>query len=218
MGFWRPTAQTCSAIPDVEHPILDGSLLAEIPYLNHQALARRIITSLAFHAYGEWHFWMQTGDHGELLLKMKGTPAEAVYFAREAESENDLYLHLFDLLAQRACWPSLMKARSGIIGSRIRSPKKPDPDEEIESRCDALLRERDVGTPRLYGKTPSRAPDAFNSEGRKSRPALGRCRTAFNKRASVVTRSGCSSVAPPSLLARAAERGKDEDQRRPDRQ
>lgn len=89
--------------------------LSDIPYLNHNALTGRVITSLAFYVDGDWHFWMQAGERGELLFKMKAWPAESVYFAVEPESENDIYLHFIDFLAQSACWPSLMKARSGMI-------------------------------------------------------------------------------------------------------
>lgn len=87
--------------------------LAAIPYVDATALAGRFLPSLAFHDDG-WRLWMAAGENGEMLLEMKGVPAEACYFAKQAEAPDDLYLSFFDFLAQRTNYVQLQRAFGGI--------------------------------------------------------------------------------------------------------
>ncbi|KQN93551.1 hypothetical protein ASE95_00960 [Sphingomonas sp. Leaf231] len=87
--------------------------LAAIPFLDTSALAGRFLPSLAFHDDG-WRLWTAAGERGEMLIEIKGVPAEACYFARQAEAAGDLNLPFFDFLAQRANFMALQRAFAGI--------------------------------------------------------------------------------------------------------
>ncbi|WP_440983445.1 hypothetical protein [Shinella sumterensis] len=89
------------------------SQLAVVPYINTRVLAGRFLPSLAFHDDG-WRLWIASGNQRELLIEMKGVPAEACYFARQAEAPGDLRLPFFEFLAQRANYLQLQRAFSGI--------------------------------------------------------------------------------------------------------
>jgi hypothetical protein len=90
-------------------------MLDEIPYLDHATTAGRFLSSLTFYDRGDWHFWMLAGEPGhQRLFKMKGWPAEAVYFAREAVEATDLYLSSVDFIGRIACYAELQKAVGGI--------------------------------------------------------------------------------------------------------
>lgn len=89
-------------------------LLKDIPYLNHDVLAGRFLSSLTFYDAG-WHMWLPAGEPGDMrLFKMQGQPAEACYFAREPEGEQDLYLHFLDFVARYACYREIQKPVEGI--------------------------------------------------------------------------------------------------------
>lgn len=88
--------------------------VADIPFIDLARLDGRIITSLHFHHEGDWHLYISTEEPGS-LIKVKGVPAEGVYFAAAPAHEDDLYLHVIDFLAQCASHKDLMKARSGLI-------------------------------------------------------------------------------------------------------
>ena len=87
--------------------------LETIPFLDKSALKGRFIPSLTFHEVN-WRLWIAAGNHGEMLLEIKGVPAEACYFAKEAVSQNDFYIPFFDFLAQRFNFPQMQRAFGGI--------------------------------------------------------------------------------------------------------
>jgi hypothetical protein len=87
--------------------------LKTIPFLDGSSLHGRFIPSLNFHDV-DWRLWVIAGNQGEMLVEIKGVPAEACYFAREAESQNDLYIPFFEFLAQRVNFPKMQRAFAGI--------------------------------------------------------------------------------------------------------
>ena len=91
------------------------AMLDEIPYLDHATIAGRFLSCLTFYDEGDWHFWMLAGVPGDQhLFKMKGWPAEAVYFAREPVEAGDLYLPSIDFTGRIACYSEVQKAVGGI--------------------------------------------------------------------------------------------------------
>lgn len=91
------------------------AMLDEIPYLDHATITGRFLSCLTFYDEGDWHFWMLAGEPGEQrLFKMKGWPAEAVYFAREPVEASDLYLPSIDFTGRIACYSEVQKAVGGI--------------------------------------------------------------------------------------------------------
>lgn len=90
-------------------------LLSEIPYLNHEALAGRFLSSLMFLDNGEWHTWLVAGAHGDQrLFKMQAWPAEACYFAREAAQPGDLTSPAIDFTGRIACYFDVQKVVTGL--------------------------------------------------------------------------------------------------------
>lgn len=99
------------------------AMLGEIPYLDHATIAGRFLSCLTFYDEGDWHFWMLAGEPGDQhLFKMKGWPAEAVYFAREPVEAGDLYLPSIDFTGRIACYSELQRRRaaSGTTSSTCR--------------------------------------------------------------------------------------------------
>ncbi len=89
------------------------SQLAKTGYINTLDLEGRFIPSLSFHD-GDWRLWIAAGNQDEMLLEIKGVPAEACYFSRQAEAPTDLFLFFLDFLAQRANYLEMKYAFGGI--------------------------------------------------------------------------------------------------------
>src|SRR5690348_1547419 len=85
--------------------------LAKIPYLDVSTLRGRTLSTTSFYDDGEWHLWLPVGD---TLVKINGWPGEGFYFGREAESPADIRLKFLEFIAQRACWPAVLPAVSGL--------------------------------------------------------------------------------------------------------
>jgi len=87
------------------------SELKKIPFLDAANIAGRVVTTLCFWERGEWHMWL---PHAAGVIKLRGEPAEADYFARMPEKGTDIYLEFLNFLTQRACWRSVMRPVDGI--------------------------------------------------------------------------------------------------------
>jgi hypothetical protein len=87
------------------------SELAKIPFIDSGNVGGRVLTTLTFYEEGEWQMWfpLPTG-----LIRMKGEPGEADYFARMPEKDTDIYLDFLNFMTQRACWVDAMRAIDGI--------------------------------------------------------------------------------------------------------
>jgi hypothetical protein len=87
------------------------SELIKIPFIDSENIGSRVLTTLTFFEKGEWQMWfsLPTG-----LIRMKGEPAEADYFAREPEKDTDIYLDFLNFMTQRACWADAMMFIDGI--------------------------------------------------------------------------------------------------------
>jgi len=81
--------------------------LAKIPFIDAENLFGRTIATLSFFEKGEWHLWVPGGDAG--LIKISGWPAEGYYFGDQAEKDTDAYLDFFNFIAQRCCWPPVVR-------------------------------------------------------------------------------------------------------------
>jgi len=93
-------------------PAISLSDLAKIPHIECGNLQGRTIATLTFFVDGEWQLWLPT-EKG--LLCLKGQPAEGFYFARQPELPTDVYLHFLDFIAQRGCWPSVVRSLRGLM-------------------------------------------------------------------------------------------------------
>jgi len=87
--------------------------IAKIPYIDHQHLYGREISSLTFFVNGEWQLWISAGER-IIPLKAAGL-SEGFYFAKEPESQADVYLNFLNFIAQHACWPSARKPLDGLM-------------------------------------------------------------------------------------------------------
>ncbi|MCF6148183.1 MAG: hypothetical protein E3K37_05945 [Candidatus Kuenenia sp.] len=88
------------------------SELSKISHVNSSDLKGRFLASLTFFSQNEWEMWVPAG--GE-LIRMKGWPAEAFYFAEEPEKESDIYSYFLNFLAQRANFSFIQKPYSGLV-------------------------------------------------------------------------------------------------------
>ncbi len=86
--------------------------LAAIPYLDARNLGGRTITSLCFYDAGAWRMWLEAEGAG--LVEVQAWPAESTYFGNEPAHGDDLCLHFLNFMAQRACFPEVMRAVKGI--------------------------------------------------------------------------------------------------------
>jgi hypothetical protein len=85
---------------------LKTSELSKIPFVDIGNLNGRTIATLSFYADSNWHFWIPTAAG---LVKINGQPAEACYFGNDAENPEDVYLEFLNFIAQRCCWPSVVR-------------------------------------------------------------------------------------------------------------
>lgn len=85
--------------------------ISKIPYVDIHNLHGRTLSTLSFHADGEWKMWIPAGGK---LHPIKGWPAEGFYFARRPEQESDIYFEFLNFIAQQACWPSTIPCILGI--------------------------------------------------------------------------------------------------------
>ncbi len=85
--------------------------LAVVPYLDLPNLAGRTISTLMFYDAGEWRMWLEAGGP---LVEVKAWPAESFYFAKDPADPDDISFHFLDFMAQRACYPEIVRALSGI--------------------------------------------------------------------------------------------------------
>lgn len=86
--------------------------LSEIPYLDRRELSGRFISTLTFHD-DVWRMWMSLHEEGK-FVEVRAWPAEALYFARQAESKTDFHSLLLTFIAQRANFSGLEAPFSGI--------------------------------------------------------------------------------------------------------
>lgn len=89
-------------------PIIE---IAKIPYVDIDNLHGRTLSTLSFHADGEWKMWIPAEGK---LIPIKGWPAEGFYFSDKPEQESDAYFEFLNLIAQHACWPSVVPCLNGI--------------------------------------------------------------------------------------------------------
>lgn len=88
------------------------SELAKVPFIDHDNLRGRVCSPLTFHLDGEWHVWLATPP---TLTKIKSAhPVESDYFARERESQADIYFDFMSFISQRACWQGIIRYVDGI--------------------------------------------------------------------------------------------------------
>ena len=87
------------------------SKLSKIPFIDVESIRGRVLTTLTFYEEDEWHIWLPVASG---LIKMKGEPAEADYFARSPEKDTDVYIDFLNFMTQRACWADVMMAIDGI--------------------------------------------------------------------------------------------------------
>ncbi len=87
------------------------SELTKIPYIDSNNLGDRVISTLIFFEEGEWNIWVPSPTG---LLRMRGRPVEADYFARKPEKDTDIYLEFLNFMTQRACWMNAMPFIDGI--------------------------------------------------------------------------------------------------------
>ncbi|WP_175772443.1 hypothetical protein [Paraburkholderia phenazinium] len=92
---------------------IDSNQLAAIPYIDSAGLDGRFLSSTLFYDDNRWRFW--TAAEGRLFELKIVEPLEMFYFAREPQSEHDLYFHLLDFVAQRASIPGVKHAISGMM-------------------------------------------------------------------------------------------------------
>ena len=85
--------------------------LSKIPYLDITNLEGRYVSTGIFHESGQWRMWIPTDD---MLVEIKAWPSESFYFSAHAESEQDMYFHHLDFIAQRASFPNLRKPILGL--------------------------------------------------------------------------------------------------------
>lgn len=90
---------------------IDIQKLAVVPYLDLPNLAGRTISTLMFHDAGQWRMWLEAG--GE-LVEVQAWPAETFYFAKNPADPDDISFHFLDFMAQRACYPEIVRALSGV--------------------------------------------------------------------------------------------------------
>jgi len=87
------------------------SEFARIPYIDVEAIGGRVLTTLAFHSGSEWEIW-HPSPRG--LLKLKGEPVEADYFAKEPQKSTDAYFDFLEFMTQRASWPDVIGSVDGV--------------------------------------------------------------------------------------------------------
>lgn len=90
---------------------IDISELSKIPFIDAGSIGGRVLTTLTFYEEGEWHIWLPLQSE---LIKMKGEPKEADYFARSPEKDTDVYIEFLNFMTQRSCWADVMRAIDGI--------------------------------------------------------------------------------------------------------
>ena len=93
-----------AAGPEHTRQVAPGQIskLNEIPYLDHSQLtANRFLACLTFYVDGEWRFWTSTEDPNE-FVELYAWPAEAYYFAQQAENEGDFSTRFLSFVAQHA--------------------------------------------------------------------------------------------------------------------
>jgi len=87
------------------------SELTKIPFIDSKNIGGRVLTTLTFFEEGEWKMWFPSPTG---LIRMKGEPSEADYFARMPEKDTDIYLDFLNFMTQRACWADAMQFIDGI--------------------------------------------------------------------------------------------------------
>jgi hypothetical protein len=92
---------------------VDASQFASIPFVDMASVDGRFLSSTMFYNEGRWRFW--TPVEGRFIELKVVEPLEMFYFAREPQSEHDLYFHLLDFVARRAAFPSVIHAISGMM-------------------------------------------------------------------------------------------------------
>jgi hypothetical protein len=92
---------------------IDSHQLSVIPYLDISSLYGRFISSATFFADGQWRVW--TPAEGKLFELKIVEPIEMFYWSSAPQSEKDVYIQLLDFIAQRAAFPELKHAVSGLM-------------------------------------------------------------------------------------------------------
>ena len=91
---------------------IEKSEFAKIPFIDSENIGGRVLTTLTFFEEGEWQIWLPSPKG---LIKIKGCPAEANYFARIPEKDTDISLYFLNFMTQRACWTEAMPFVYGIL-------------------------------------------------------------------------------------------------------
>ncbi|MFM0292242.1 hypothetical protein P0D68_03715 [Paraburkholderia sp. RL17-380-BIE-A] len=92
---------------------IDSSQVATIPFIDSVRLHGRFLSSTLFYDDNRWRLW--TAADGRFFELKIVEPLEMFYFARDAQSEHDLYFHLLDFVAQRAAFPDVKHAITGMM-------------------------------------------------------------------------------------------------------
>lgn len=79
----------------------DLQFIDHIPFVAEGPNGGRFLATTAFHDEGVWSLYMRDPDRGKYFA-MRGTPAEAYYFAKAPERADDLTWMFLTFIAQRA--------------------------------------------------------------------------------------------------------------------
>lgn len=90
---------------------IQASELAKIPFIDSQKIGSRVISNLTFFNDGKWDMWMPTPEG---LHWLQGRPAEADYFAKHPERDDDIYVGFLNFMVQRACWADALDPIAGL--------------------------------------------------------------------------------------------------------
>lgn len=85
---------------------VSASELSRIVHVDAGLVGNRVLPCLTFYTPEDgWEIWIQNGDR---LQRLKGTPAEAYYFARAPEAPSDLCLYFLDFIGKQVLRPDLV--------------------------------------------------------------------------------------------------------------
>ncbi len=92
---------------------LTASQLAEIPYLDTEAVAGRSLLLMPLWDGERWNQWIE-GPDGKMIRLQMVDAALSHYLAKKSARPDDLHIPFFDLAWQRANYPSVSRAVLGI--------------------------------------------------------------------------------------------------------
>jgi len=81
--------------------------LRVIPFLDVENIGSRTLVNAMFYDGGEWHSWIAIPGRG--MQKMKMSPAESLYWAKEPEEASDIMLPFMDFIAQHCMYSQAVR-------------------------------------------------------------------------------------------------------------